>query len=156
MAAPDVTWVIDMKIPSVIWGGNYFDLPASRGFLVWFKNNSDRDFADCEMAWTNQDKNARLKTLRPMNMGGGKVHPTQKPILIMEWCINYLPYSETILDPFMGSGTTGIACLKEGKRFIGIEKSQKYFNLAVKRLQSVENQPELFPAPAAFQEALNL
>lgn len=128
----------------VIWGGNYFNLPPSRGFLVWHKNNDGRDFADCEMAWTNQDKNARHKTMRPMNMDGGKVHPTQKPVAIIEWCINYLPFCEAILDPFMGSGTTGVACANMGRKFTGIEREPKYFDIACKRIEDAYRQQRLF------------
>lgn len=143
----DLEW-LDFSIPLVIWGGNYFGLPASRGFLVWFKNNSDRDFADCEMAWTNQDSNARLKTLRPMNMDGGKIHPTQKPISIMEWSIRYLESNpEIILDPFMGSGTTGVACVKLGRKFIGIELDPTYFDIACRRIEEAYKQPDLFIEP---------
>jgi len=128
----------------VIWGGNYFGLPASRGFLIWDKNNSGRDFADCEMAWTNQDKNARIFVMRPMNMDGGKEHPTQKPVALMEWCINYLDNPNIICDPFMGSGSTGVACANMGKTFIGIEKEQKYFDIACKRIENAYRQERLF------------
>ncbi len=128
----------------VIWGGNYFDLPPSRGFLIWDKNNSGRDFADCEFAWTNQDSNARLKTMRPMNMDGGKVHPTQKPIAIMKWCINYIPHSDLIMDPFMGSGSTGVACVQMGRKFIGIELDPDYFEIACKRIEEAYRQPDIF------------
>ena len=139
----DLGW-LDLSIPCLIWGGNYFGMPASRGFLIWDKNNSGRDFADCEMAWSNQDANARLKTLRPMNMDGGKQHPTQKPIEIMKWSIEYLPYCETILDPFMGSGTTGVACVKLGRKFIGIELDEGYFDIACKRIEEAYKRPDLF------------
>lgn len=150
----DIGKLIDLNVPTVIWGGNYFGLPASRGFLIWHKNNSDRDFADCEMAWTNQDKNARLKTLRPMNMDGGKIHPTQKPEIIMKWSIDYLPYCEIILDPFMGSGTTGVACAKMGRRFIGIELHEPYFDIACKRIEEAYRQPDFFieqPKPIQYE-----
>ena len=140
----NVTMIQELNIPTIIWGGNYFDLPPSRGFLIWDKNNSGRDFADCEFAWTNQDANARIKTLRPMNMDGGKLHPTQKPIDIMKWCLDYLPYSEIILDPFMGSGTTGVACAKMGRRFVGIELDEDYFNIACKRIEEAYKSPDLF------------
>ena len=148
--------LLDLNVPTVIWGGNYFGLPASRGFLIWYKNNSDRDFADCEMAWTNQDKNARLKTLRPMNMDGGKIHPTQKPESIMKWSIDYLPYCEVILDCFMGSGTTGVACAKMGRKFIGIEREPKYFDIACKRIEDAYKQPDLFVEPPKKPEQLTL
>jgi len=118
----------------VIWGGNYFDLPPTRGYLIWDKNNSGRDFADCEMAWTNLDKNARIFVMRPQNMDGGKVHPTQKPVALMQWCINYIENPNIILDPFMGSGST----------FIGIEREQKYFDIACKRIEEAYAQGDMF------------
>jgi len=128
----------------VIWGGNYFDLPPTRGYLIWDKNNSGRDFADCEMAWTNLDKNARIFVMRPQNMDGGKVHPTQKPVALMQWCINYIENPNIILDPFMGSGSTGVACAKMGKTFIGIEREQKYFDIACKRIEEAYAQGDMF------------
>lgn len=148
VVAVDVAHILALNIPTVIWGGNYFNLPPTRGYLIWDKNNSGRDFADCELAWTNQDSNARMKTLRPMNMDGGKLHPTQKPISIMKWCIDYLPYAETILDCYMGSGSTLVACAKMGRKGIGIELDEDYFNIAVKRIQEAYDSPDLFvPAP---------
>ena len=156
----DINVLLALDVPTVIWGGNYFGLPASRGFLIWDKNNSGRDFADCEMAWTNQDSNARLMTLRPMNMDGGKVHPTQKPIVIMEWCITYLPEDcETILDPYCGSASTGVACVKLGRKFIGIELDPDYFEIACDRIRKAYAQPDLFiepPAPRAVQDEFDI
>lgn len=128
----------------IIWGGNYFDLPPTRAPLVWDKNNAGRDFADFELAWTNIDMVARRIILRPMNMDGGKVHPTQKPIQVMQWCLGFLPSSQTILDPFMGSGTTGVACVKEGRSFIGIELDEEYFEIACKRIKEAYAQPDIF------------
>ncbi len=145
-------------VPSIIWGGNYFDLPPTRAPLVWDKNNAGRDFADFEMAWTNLDMVARRIVLRPMNMDGGKVHPTQKPIRIMEWCLGFLPDADTILDPFMGSGTTLVACAKLGRRGIGIELDPDYFDIAVERVKKAYEQPDLFVAQpeAPKQEAMDL
>ncbi len=85
--AADLSWLDTTNQPAVIWGGNYFDLPPTRCYLVWDKNNDGRDFADFEMAWTNLDQVARIFRFRPMNMDGGKVHPTQKPIQLMKWCV---------------------------------------------------------------------
>lgn len=145
---PDISTLPD--VPSVIWGGNYFDLPPTRAPLVWDKNNAGRDFADFEMAWTNLDMVARRMVLRPMNMDGGKQHPTQKPIALMEWCIGFLPNSaQTILDPFMGSGTTLVACQKLGRNGIGIELDPEYFEIACKRMDEATRQPDLFVAPPA-------
>lgn len=85
MQPADVSAILALRIPAIIWGGNYFDLPSTRAPLAWDKNNAGRDFADFEMAWTNLDMVARRYVFRPMNMDGGKLHPTQKPVALMEW-----------------------------------------------------------------------
>ena len=145
------------NIPSIIWGGNYFDLPPHRGPLVWDKNNAGRDFADVEIAWTNLDMVARRFVMRPMGMDGGKQHPTQKPVALMEWCLGFLPDAQIILDPFMGSGTTLVACAKMGRKGIGIEKDPDYFQIACDRVQKAYDQPDLFvePPKAAIQEGFD-
>ena len=147
----------------IIWGGNYYNMGPGRGFLVWDKQNDGRDFADCEMAWTSLDAVARIFRKRPMNMDGGKVHPTQKPRELMEWCIGQDVEAKTICDPFMGSGTTGVACANLGKRFIGIEREPKYFEIACKRIEhAVEQQkqrlfePEPEPTPKQEPQSLGL
>ena len=120
---------------SVIWAGNYFDLPPSRCILVWDKQNEGRDFADFEMAWTNIDAVARIFRKRPMNMDNGKVHPTQKPISLMKWCIDKLDGPLTVFDPFMGSGSTGVAATHLGLSFVGIEREPDYFDTACRRIR---------------------
>lgn len=153
----DMSWLPPMGVPSIVWGGNYFDLPPTRAPLVWDKNNAGRDFADFEMAWTNLDMVARRIVYRPMNMDGSKEHPTQKPIEVMRWCVSHLPQEvRTILNPFMGSGSTGVAAVKLGKRFVGIEINPKYFDIACKRIRAALDAPDLFVAPVAApkQEAL--
>jgi DNA modification methylase len=141
----------------IIWGGNYFDLPPTRAPLVWDKNNAGRDFADFEMAWTNLDMVARRFVFRPMNMDGGKEHPTQKPIQLMQWCLGFAPDAQTIIDPFCGSGTTLVACAKLGKTGVGIEIDEGYFDIAVARITKAYAQPDFFVehrAPEPKQEAL--
>jgi len=155
----DTDFILKMGVPSIIWGGNYFNLPPHRAPLVWDKNNAGRDFADFEMAWTNLDMVARRFVFRPMNMDGGKQHPTQKPLALMQWCLGFLPdAAQTILDPFMGSGTTGVACVNLGRKFIGIEKEESYFNIACKRIEDAYKQPDLFVAPPVkhIQEDMGL
>ena len=139
----DITWLLPMEIPAIIWGGNYFDLPPTRAPLVWDKDNAGRDFADFEMAWTNLDMVARRIIMRPMNMDGGKQHPTQKPVRVMEWCLSFVKGCITILDPFMGSGTTGVACANLGRKFIGIEIEPKYFDIACRRIEDAQRQGRL-------------
>jgi site-specific DNA-methyltransferase (adenine-specific)/modification methylase len=155
--AADLSWLLPMSVPSIVWGGNYFPLPPTRAVLVWDKNNAGRDFADVEVAWTNLDMVARRIVFRPMNMDGGKEHPTQKPIEVMRWCIGFLPESvDCILDPFMGSGSTGVAAVKLGRSFIGVERELSYFDIACRRIEAAYKQPDLFiekPKPAK-QEAM--
>lgn len=134
---------------SIIWGGNYFELPPARCILVWDKQNDGRDFADLEMAWTNIDAVARIYRMRPMNMDDGKVHPTQKPINLMKWCISKLDTPETVLDPFMGSGSTGVAAVEMGRSFIGIERDPDYFDIACRRIEEAQRQGSLFSEQTA-------
>ena len=133
---------------AVIFGGNYMELPPSRNFLVWDKGAGfkARDFAECEFAWCSWDANARLLTRDPLASGDyrAKEHPTQKPVPVMAWAIRHVPKSETILDPFMGSGTTGAAAIQLGRKFIGIEREPKYFDIACKRIEQAVAQGQLF------------
>lgn len=132
----------------IMFGGNYFVLPPTSCWLVWDKMNTG-DFADCELAWTNLNKAVRRirfmwnGMLRQNNEVRGD-HPTQKPIEVMRWCISHLPEScHTILDPFMGSGTTGVACVKMGRKFIGIELDPDYFQIACQRIRDAYAQPDM-------------
>jgi site-specific DNA-methyltransferase (adenine-specific)/modification methylase len=125
----------------VLFGGNYYSLPPSSCWLVWDKVNGSNDFADCELAWTNLPKAVRRirymwnGMLREKGAQRGD-HPTQKPLAVMQWCIDQLPTpNETILDPFMGSGTTGVAAIINGKSFIGIEREERYFEAACRRIR---------------------
>jgi site-specific DNA-methyltransferase (adenine-specific)/modification methylase len=130
----------------IIFGGNYYDCPAAKCWLIWDKVNGNNNFADCEMAWTNLPKAARLirymwhGMLREKGAQRGD-HPTQKPVEVMKWCIGHLPNpAETILDPFMGSGTTGVAALQIGRKFIGIEREPKYFEAACRRIRETSGE----------------
>ena len=134
----------------VIFGGNYYDLPPTPCWLIWDKENGRSDFADVEMAWTNIKGAARLKRfmwngmLRARGEARGD-HPTQKPVTVMEWCIQQCKTSPvTILDPFMGGGTTGVACANLGRKFIGIEIDEKYFDIACERIEAAQAQGRLF------------
>jgi site-specific DNA-methyltransferase (adenine-specific)/modification methylase len=134
------------------FGGNYFTLPPTSCWLVWDKLNGHNDFADCELAWTNWPKAVRRLQWRWNGMirqgNEERYHPTQKPLEVMKWVITLCPKSETILDPFMGSGTTGVASIQMGRKFIGIEREPKYFEIACKRIEQAVAQPQLFePEP---------
>lgn len=139
----------------IIFGGNYFHLPPSRCWLVWDKENGSNNFADCELAWTNLNKSVRMmrwmwngmirKGQMSRNVDHTRVHPTQKPVEVMEWCIGHLPdTAQTILDPFMGSGSTGVACAKMGRKFIGVEMDPIYFEKSIRRIKEAYQQPDMF------------
>lgn len=144
----------------VIFGGNYFPLPTSRNYLIWDKGAGfkGRDFAECEMAWCSWDGNARVLTRDPLARGDykNKEHPTQKPVAVMQWAILHAGQAEVILDPFMGSGTTGVAALQLGRRFIGIERDERYFEIACKRIELAVSQGQLFAPPPAVQEQVSM
>ena len=129
-----------LRVPSIIWGGNYYDLPPTSCLLVWDKMQRDFTFADAEIAWTNLKNAVRCFSYgRGALVAEGKIHPTQKPVPLMQWCLSFIQDAKKILDPFMGSGTTGVACIRTGRQFIGIEKEPKYFDIAVKRIQRAWN-----------------
>lgn len=133
----------------VVWGGNYFAdvLPPSMRWLVWDKGQRDFSLADCEFAWSSEQKAARILTLsRGEAMQDGKEHPTQKPVRLMTWCLEMHPKAATVLDPFMGSGTTGVACAQLGKSFTGIERERAYFDIACRRIEQAYKQRPLFEA----------
>lgn len=144
----DVSCLMDPLRPTIIWGGNYFGLPARRGYLIWNKGAGfkGRDFAECEQAWVSWDMNARIFDFDPLAHKSyhGKQHPTQKPVELMEWCLAFVPNAQTILDPFMGSGTTGVACMNLGRKFIGIEIEPKYFDIACERIDQAQRQARMF------------
>lgn len=144
--------VINSGREIIIWGGNYFNLPPSRCWLVWNKPERNFTLAEAELAWTNKDSVVRV--FDAPRSEPGRQHPTQKPVALMEWCI--LKTKGCVLDPFMGSGTTGVACVKLDRKFIGIEREPKYFDIACRRIEEAYKQPRLFaaPPPKAEQQSL--
>jgi DNA modification methylase len=143
----------------IIFGGNFYDLPATSCWLVWDKETNG-NLADCELAWTNLPRAVRrIKYLwngfaRANNEPRGD-HPTQKPLGVIQWCLEQVPDAHTILDPFMGSGTTGVACVKLGRKFIGIEIEERYFDIACRRIEAATKEPRLpLPEPKMKQGAL--
>jgi len=139
--------VINASNKAIIWGGNYFAdlLPAASKWLVWDKKTDPTTFADCEIAWTNLKGSTRM--FRWLWSGPYMEqreirykHPTQKPIALMKWCIGQAGSPETIADPFMGSGSTGVAAMQMGLRFIGIEKDPDYFAIACARIEKAQRQ----------------
>ena len=120
---------------AVIWGGNYYSLPPSRCWLVWYKPDALPSMADCELAWVSKDGNAQHFTWTTAATNGERLgHCTQKPYALMRWCIGRFPNVASVLDPFCGSGTTLVAAKWWGKSAIGIEIEEKYCEIAAKRL----------------------
>lgn len=134
----------------IIWGGNYFTLPPSRCFLVWDKGEGfyNRTYAECELAWTSFDANTVKVKYDPLAKGDyrGKIHPTQKPVLLYEWIyINYLPQGGKVIDTHLGSGSNRIAAHKAGNiDFTGYEIDTDYFNAQEKRFKQFVSQTVLF------------
>ena len=144
-----IACAVSKSTHSIVFGGNYYDLPPTSCWLIWDKINGASDFADCELAWTN----LKIAVRRLSFQWNGMIrrekhiprhHPTQKPVEVMKWCLGFLPQAQSVLDPFMGSGTTLVACAKMGKRGIGIELDPKYFEIACQRVKEAYKQPDLF------------
>lgn len=131
---------------AVVWGGNYFGLPPSRCWLVWHKPDGPQSFSKVELAWTSMDKLAGYFRYTISETNRERVgHPTQKPAALMRWCVDQCKNNpQTILDPFMGSGTTGVAAVQMGRRFIGIEREQKYFDIAARRIEDAQRMTDMF------------
>ena len=140
LEAPE--WLVPLvDRPAIIWGGNYLPFPPARCWLIWNKVNAVPTMADFEQAWTNLDRPSK-RFDHPV----GRVeygHPTQKPLPLMEWCLGFLPDAKAILDPFMGSGTTLVACQRMGRHGTGIELDPDYFAIACKRVDEAARQPDL-------------
>jgi site-specific DNA-methyltransferase (adenine-specific)/modification methylase len=147
----------------VLWGGNHYSerLPGSSRWLVWDKREggTSDDNADCEIAWSNTKGPARLfhhlwrGMIKASEREECRVHPTQKPVALMRWCIEQakVPPSGMILDPYMGSGSTGVAAVQMRHPFIGIEMEPKYFDIACRRIEEAQRQGDLFRDAAAAE-----
>lgn len=130
----------------IVWGGNYFIdlLYPTRCFLIWDKKARMRTLADCEMAWTSFDKNAKIFT-HVRNTGEKRIHICQKPIALYEWIYtNYAKAGDKILDTHLGSGSSAIAAHKLGFEFVGVELNETYFEETLKRVKNHTSQKELF------------
>lgn len=150
-----------MSTHRIIWGANFFNCFEDRGgAIVWVKrqkmpNFSKADIASCthyqktevvEIPWTNFTVAQKAES----------DHPCERPVELYVWCINYLPRCETFLDPYMGSGSVGVAAVKLGRKFTGIEQSEPYFDGACKRIEKTLTEPDLFqkPTPKRKQKLL--
>ena len=130
----------------IIWGGNYFDLPPTRGIIVWDKLQAWENFSQVELAWTSFDKPAAIIKMR--NSGsytGGKIHPTQKPVELYSWLLSrYAKPGDKILDTHVGSASSLIACHEMGYEYTGFEINEGYYREASERLAEAENQITMF------------
>jgi len=140
----------------IVWGGNYFTdlLEPARCYIVWDKKTGDNSYADCELALTNIDGNARIYTKFWLGAhakdGYDRIHPTQKPIALYRWLLqNYAKEGDRILDTHLGSMSIAIACHMEGFELVGCELDTEYFNAGVKRFKQVTAQTDLFKEAAA-------
>jgi site-specific DNA-methyltransferase (adenine-specific)/modification methylase len=137
----------------IIWGGNHFRLPVSRGWLSWFKPDGPNALGHFELAWTSLDQVCRqFERSRAATNAERVGHPTQKSLDLMLWCLDMLPKAKSVLDPFMGSGTTGVAALQAGRTFIGIEREPAYFDIACRRIEDAQRQAPLIPHEQPKQE----
>jgi site-specific DNA-methyltransferase (adenine-specific) len=134
---PDVKWLLEYGDVSCIWGGDRFGLPIRRCWLAWIKPDAPPTFTSFELAWTSLDRPARWIQHSISATNSERVgHPTQKPLRVITWSIQQIaPDSKTILDPFMGSGTTLRAAKDLNRKAIGIELEEKYCEIAAMRMQ---------------------
>ena len=122
----------------IIWGGNYFDLPPTKCFLIWDKKQPENiSFASCEFAWTSFDSVAKTFYYSPMNDTDKRIHTTQKPVALYEWILSrYAKDGDIILDTHVGSASSLIACYNTNHKFVGFELDKYYYELSKKRLDA--------------------
>lgn len=119
-----------------VWGGNYFSLPPTSGWLVWDKGQREFSLADGELAWTSEQRALRIFSYaRGSALRDGKQHPTQKPQALIAWCFSQFPKARTVFDPFLGSGTTLVEAKRIGLVGVGVEREERYCEIAANRLR---------------------
>jgi site-specific DNA-methyltransferase (adenine-specific) len=135
----------------IVWGGNYFDLPLTKSWIIWDKNNGESGFADGEMAWTSFKKPMRIRKIHWTGSASnwedtnGKIHPTQKPLKLYDWLLKeFAEEGNLILDTHLGSGSSRIAAYKAGLDFVSFEIDPEYFDKSVKRFEDFTSQLNLF------------
>ena len=148
----------------LLWGADHFypRLPDKGRFLAWNKLGDMKpwdSFSDVEFAWHSANKAARIFNMKWKGIacdkagenGGLREHPMQKPIRLMSWSIEQaaVPAGGLILDPYLGSGTTGVAAVRAGYRFIGIETEPRWLDIAVRRVEDAQRQGDMFLPGAA-------
>ena len=163
----DPSFLYSLDVPMILWGANFYSdkLPGA-GWLIWDKRPGIEDMqfnrSDSELAYLSGSKT--VKTIRYLWHGicrdgevGEHFHPTQKPVAVMEKCLTFVPKAKSILDPFMGAGSTGVAAVKLGRTFTGIEIEPRYFDIACKRISDALKQPDMFvESPKLATEQLSM
>ena len=148
--APDKTYFEELFRVSkaqIIWGGNYFELPPTRCFLIWKKLSISENFtmAMAEYAWTSFNDNAKIFECAPQGKKGERFHPTQKPVALYEWILNkYAKKGDIILDTHVGSASSLIACRNTNHKYVGFEIDPNYYRLASDRLNRETAQMNIF------------
>lgn len=148
--------LLALGIDAILWGANHYAdrLPASMGWLVWDKLewSTPDSFADCELAWHRDGTKVRKLPLmwkgirvgaaarNECTAGQRRFHPMQKPVALLLWCLSFMPRAELILDPYMGSGSVGVAALRDGRQYIGIEIDERWFEIACRRIEQEARQ----------------
>lgn len=128
----DLLLMVNRFNRAIVWGGQYYDLPPRRGWLIWEKSSKMPTLADAELAWTTLDQPTKMWRDN-RNADGARWHPTQKPVALMQWCLSFA--EGDVVDPFCGSGTSLLAAKNLGRRAVGIEIEPKYCEIAVRRLR---------------------
>jgi DNA modification methylase len=133
----------------IVWGANYFNCFEPNGAaLIWNKVQPLPSHSAAEIASCSHNRRVGMFTKQWTNFivthEAESDHHSEKPVELLRWCIEYLPHCETILDPFMGSGTTGVACVQLERKFVGIEKEPKYFDIACRRIDAELRKPSFF------------
>lgn len=132
----------------IVWGGNYFSMPPTRGFIFWWKHQPVKTYADGEYAWTSFDRNALCADIPYFGATGAdikRIHPTQKPVKLYKWLLaNYAKEGDKILDTHLGSGSSAIAAHYGGFDFVGCELDEDYFKAAKERFEKETAQTDMF------------
>jgi site-specific DNA-methyltransferase (adenine-specific) len=153
-AAAEIEAARALSAKYVIWGGQFYDLPPGRCILSWNKIIRNWSGSEAEHASTNLDKPNRVFDYSHGQLAteGKHYHPTQKPVPLIAWCLSHAPDAKTVLDPFMGSGTAGVACAQLGRAFTGIERERRYFDIACERIARAQAQGQMFAPEPVKQE----
>lgn len=138
---------------AIVWGGYFYMLPPTNSLLIWDKVQATKR-AEAEVAWTNLDIGIKMFRMSRIDAYWNraiyrKEHPAEKPVQLMEWCLSFLPENCTVFDPFMGSGNTGVACIRTNRKFVGCDNNSDYFAIAERRIADEVNRMPLLAAAEA-------